>query len=310
VTVSAPRRAPDYRPVTVRTVVNRVRNMPFHWSINPYRGCTHACIYCYARVTHQYLGFEDPADFDRRILVKENAVEALRRQLADPRWRRQVIAVGTATDPYQPGEGRFRLTRALLEVLAEFGNPVSITTKSPLVVRDLDLLRRLAAGPGCSVHFSVATLDAGIWRVIEPGTPHPRRRLEALRRLREAGIRAGVLLAPVLPGLTDRRDRLEAVVAAAADAGAAWVTPLVLRLPAVARHWCLERLAEAYPALAAAYARAYDGPNAPTRYVRALERRVAGLAARYGIPGQKDAPAERCGPEQVQLPLAVNSGSC
>src|SRR5690606_1890616 len=138
---------PDYRPVPVRTVVNRVADMPFRWSLNPYRGCTHSCIYCYARPTHGYLGFDDPADFDRRILVKENAVVARRRQLSSPRWRRESIAVGTATDPYQQAEGRFGLTRALLEVMVEFGNPVSITTKSPLVLRDLDLLRRLAAGP-------------------------------------------------------------------------------------------------------------------------------------------------------------------
>lgn len=279
--------------------------MPFRWSLNPYRGCSHACIYCYARGTHEYLGFDDPADFDRQILIKENAVEALRRQLSNPRWRRDHIAIGSATDPYQPAEGRFRLTRALLEVMVEFGNPVSITTKSPLVVRDLDLLRRLAAGPGCTVHISVTTLDDEIWRVIEPGTPHPRRRLDALRQLREAGVEAGVLMAPVLPGLTDRRGRLEAVVAAAAEAGAGWVAPIVLRLPAGTRRWCLERLHESYPAVAAAYARAYGGVYAPSRYVRALEERVARLARRYGIVRrEKSSRLEHPAREQLGLALA------
>lgn len=298
-------RGPNYQPVTVRTVVNRVENMPFRWSLNPYRGCTHACIYCYARGTHEYLGFEDPADFDREVLVKENAVEALRRQLSHPRWRREEIAIGSATDPYQSAEGRFRLTRALLEVMVEFGNPVSITTKSPLVVRDLDLLRRLAAGPGCTVHLSVTTLDEEIWRVIEPGTPHPRRRLDALRQLRDAGVEAGVLMAPVLPGLTDRRGRLEAVVAAAAAAGARWVAPIVLRLPPGVRRWCLERLHESYPALAAAYARAYRGVYAPSRYVAALERRVARLAAEHGIvPERRSSRRQSSSPEQLRLALA------
>ncbi|HEX6989851.1 MAG TPA: radical SAM protein [Bacillota bacterium] len=300
-----PERRPDYQPVSVRSVVNRVDNMPFRWSLNPYRGCTHSCIYCYARPTHQYLGFDDPADFDRRIMVKENAVDALRRQLSHPRWRRERIAIGTVTDPYQPAERRFRLTRALLEVMVEFANPVSITTKSPLVVRDLDLLRRLAAGPGCSVNVSVTTLQDDIWRVIEPGTPHPQHRLKAVRILREAGIEAGVLVAPVLPGLTDRRGRLEAVIAAAARAGACWVAPIVLRLPPGVRQWCLARLQEAYPALASAYARAYTGVYAQPRYVRALERRVDRLAAAYGIVrNARSNPAGESEPEQLRLVLA------
>ncbi|HEY8450496.1 MAG TPA: radical SAM protein [Bacillota bacterium] len=293
-----------YEPIVVSKIINRVQNMPFRWSINPYRGCTHRCIYCYARPTHAYLGFDDPSQFDRHIFVKENAVTALRRQLSHPSWRREEIVIGTVTDPYQPAEAKFRLTRAVLEVLLEYRNPVSITTKSPLVCRDLDLLVALSAATACTVNFSIATLDPAVWRVIEPGAPHPRQRLRALATLRATGIRAGVLLAPVLPGLTDRGDRLEAVVRAAVDHGACFVEPLVLRLPSGVREWCLAQLASTHPHLAAAYARHYRTANAPTRYVRRIQRRVADLLERLGaaVEPRRHRQTLPLRYEQLQLP--------
>lgn len=291
--------------IQVRQAVNRVVGMPFRWSINPYRGCAHACIYCYARPTHEYAGFSDPGQFDRHILIKENLVAVLRRQLGRPGWRREWIAIGTATDPYQPVEARFGLTRAALEVLVEFRNPASVTTKSPLVLRDVDVLAELARVAGCTVLVSVGTVDEDVWRATEPQAPHPRRRLEAVAALRAAGVRAGILMAPVFPGLSDRPGQLEAVVAAAAEAGAAFVHPIPLRLPPGVREWCLQRLAAPYPELARAYARRYPhgGGSAPAAYARRLEAAVRELCARYGIgAGREEEPRERPPALQATLP--------
>lgn len=280
----------------VRQALNRVRGMPFRWSLNPYRGCAHACVYCYARPTHAHLGFDDPARFDRHILVKENLVSRLRQELSRPGWRRECVAIGTATDPYQPAEARFGLTRAVLEVMLEFRNPVTVTTKSPLVTRDADLLAELGRVAGSTVYVSVATLDEDVWRATEPHAPHPRRRLEAVARLAAAGVRAGVLMAPILPGLSDRPDLLAELVSAAAAAGAAFVHPIVLRLPPGVREWCLERLAETHPRVARAYARHYPtgGGNPPADYVRRLQRRVDALCRAAGIGAER-----RRGPQDV-----------
>jgi DNA repair photolyase len=204
-------------------------DIPFAASVNPYRGCEHGCIYCFARPTHEYLGFSAGLDFETRILVKHDAPELLRRELASPRWEPQPIAMCGVTDPYQPAERRFQITRGCLQVLAEFRNPVSIVTKNHLVTRDMELLAELASHHAASVNLSITTLDEKLQRVMEPRASTPARRLEAVRRLAAAGIPVRVLVAPVVPGLTDHE--MPAILAAAADAGASAASYIPLRLP-------------------------------------------------------------------------------
>src|SRR5215210_623836 len=177
--------------LTCRTALNRVSGMPFRWSLNPYRGCTHSCHYCYARATHPYLGLNADEDFETKIVVKTNMPEVLRQELRRRAWTGERVAIGTATDAYQPCEGRYRLTHRCLEALRDFDTPVSVVTKSTLILRDLDLLAELAQGPGATVYFTITTLHPHLWRVIEPGTPPPLKRLEVLWRLSEAGIPCG-----------------------------------------------------------------------------------------------------------------------
>lgn len=273
---------PNPRPLAVKTALNRVANMPFRWSLNPYRGCAYSCVYCYARVTHKYLGLDPGRGFETDVLAKVDVGDALARELGRPRWRGEEVAVGTATDPYQPAEARLRLTRRVLELFLRFGNPVSITTKSPIVLRDLDILRELARGPGVVVHMSVGTLDPA-WRWLEPGTAHPRYRLQAVAQLVQAGVRAGVLMAPIVPHVSDRPDQLEDVVRAAAEAGAAFVSPIVLRLPHGAREWFLRAVREHRPELAPVLAAFYRTEYAPRAYVRRMKLQVEALTSRYRI---------------------------
>jgi DNA repair photolyase len=271
----------EFLHVTAKHILNRVpagSRMPFQWTINVYRGCSHACAYCFARPTHEYLGLNIGEDFDRKIVVKINAVEKLRAELADPRWRRDAVAMGTNTDPYQRAEAKYRLTRGVLEALADHANPFSILTKSPLVTRDLDVLQRAAEAAHVTVNFSVATLDERVWRATEPGTPHPRRRIDAMRTLHAAGIRTGALMAPVLPGLSDQPEQLREVVSAINDAGGRLlgIMPLHLR-PGVREHF-LAWLAEFDPGLHRQYLRRYANSDyAPARYTDDLYRR-AGLS--------------------------------
>jgi DNA repair photolyase len=257
----------DVRSTTTKSALQRVEGMPFRWSLNPYRGCRHACLYCYARVYHSYIGFEDPGDFDRVILYKANMPDLLRQEL---RRRRRplegVVAIGTATDPYQPLEARLRLTRGLLEVLLEAGAPVTVTTKSPLVVRDLDLLQRFATYGGVRVHVTVTVLDDTLWRVLEPNTPRPAGRLTAVRRLAEAGVPVDVFLAPVVPGVGE--GEALRVLAAAREAGAHAVMVDVLRLSPVVRDWLLPRLAAFDPAAARRIERLYEGRDLPPTEAR------------------------------------------
>ncbi len=208
---------------------NESPDVGFEASINPYRGCEHGCIYCYARPTHEYLGFSAGLDFETKILVKEDAPALLRRELSSPRWKPQPLAISGVTDPYQPVERRLRLTRQCLEVLAEFRNPVVIITKNHLVTRDLDLLGELARHDAGAVYLSVTTLDASLARTMEPRTSQPARRLAAIEALAHAGIPTGVLVAPVIPGLTDHE--MPAIIAAAAQAGARFAAYVLLRLP-------------------------------------------------------------------------------
>jgi DNA repair photolyase len=216
---------------TSRSIItyNDSPDVGFDASINPYRGCEHGCIYCYARPTHEYLGFSAGLDFESRILVKEEAPELLRRQLSSPRWKPQVLAISGVTDPYQPVERRLQLTRRCLQVLAEFRNPVVIITKNHLVTRDVDLLQKLAQHEAARVFLSITTLDGSLGRVMEPRASHPTRRLAAIEALSRAGVQIGVLVAPVIPGLTDHE--LPSIIAAAVQAGARSAGYVALRLP-------------------------------------------------------------------------------
>jgi DNA repair photolyase len=258
-------------------VLNRVPNASSFagWTINAYRGCSHACTYCFARPTHEYLGLNIGEDFDRKIVVKINAVEKLRAELRDPRWTGEMVAMGTNTDPYQRAEGKYRLTRGVVQALSERGNPFSILTKSALVLRDLDLLTVAATRAPVSVNFSVGTLDERVWRATEPGTPHPRRRIEAMRQIAAAGIPTGALIAPVLPGLSDGAEQLAEVAAAVRGAGGRVLSVLPLHLrPGVREHF-MGWLADFDPALHADYERRYARRTyAPGEYIERLRRLV------------------------------------
>jgi DNA repair photolyase len=230
-------------------------------------------------------------DFATRIVVKTNMPEVLRQELGKPSWTQERVAIGTATDAYQPCEGRYRLTRRCLEALRDFATPVSIVTKSTLILRDRDLLAALAQAPGATVYFTITTLDPECWRVIEPGTPSPHKRLEALRRLSEAGIPCGVFLAPILPGITDTAESIEAVAAAAKAHGAASFGSAVLRLaPHVKEHY-FDFVAANFPDLLPRYERAYAGTNISSDYQGAIERRLARVREHYGFA--KDAMQSR-----------------
>jgi len=245
------------RAQRIITTVPEQSRLPFRHTINAYRGCSHACTYCFARPTHEYLGLGIGEDFERTLVVKINAPERVRAEVRSPRWEGDIIAMGTNTDPYQRAEGKYHLTRGIIDALANVGNPFSILTKSTLILRDLDRLVAAAARAEVRANFSIGTLDPDVWKVTEPGTPHPRQRVEAVRRLNDAGVPTGVLIAPIIPGLSDAPEQLEEVTAACLEAGAVSVSPLPLHLrPGVKEHF-LSDLATKRPELAAVLRRRY-----------------------------------------------------
>jgi DNA repair photolyase len=273
-----------------KTIINRVPGnyLPFKWSINPYRGCTHACSFCFARPTHTYLDMDAGRDFESKIVVKVNGPEVLRRQLAAKRWKGEGIAMGTNTDPYQRAEGRYRLMPSIIEALTDFRNPFSILTKGTLILRDLDLLVEAAGVTDVATAFSIGTLDDDAWKRSEPGTPHPRKRIEAVAALNAAGIPCGVLMAPILPGITDHPRQLREVVRAAIDAGATHVSPILLHLRPGVREEFMPWLAEHHPDLVARYEALYERPYAPAADRRVLGNRVSGIVRALG--GTRPAP--------------------
>ena len=279
-------RGMEFLHVNASRIVNELPNssrMPFRFTINAYRGCSHACVYCFARPTHAYLGLNSGDDFDTKLVVKVNAVERLRAELRAPRRRGDAIAMGTNTDPYQRCEARYHLTRGLIEVLTEAANPFSILTKSTLILRDIALLRAAAERTTVRANLSVATLDEAVWKATEPGTPHPRRRVEAVAKLNAAGVPCGVLIAPVLPGLSDRRDQLTEVVEACVAARAVSITALPLHLRPGVRDHFLSWLAGARPELVEDYRRRYRRAYLPGREqddVTSLVRRLVAAARR------------------------------
>ncbi|RII06843.1 Radical SAM superfamily protein [Streptomyces sp. YIM 130001] len=303
---------PEFRGVTfheirARSIVNRVpgaSRMPFEWTVNPYRGCTHACVYCFARKTHSYLDLDTGLDFDSQIVVKINAPELLRRQLAARRWSGDHIAMGTNVDCYQRAEGRYRLMPGIIAALRDHANPFSILTKGTLILRDLDLLREAAAVTEVGISVSVGFTDQALWRTVEPGTPSPQRRLDVVRTLSEHGIDCGVLMAPVIPFLGDSPAALRATVRAIAEAGAGSVTPLVLHLRPGAREWFMAWLAEHHPHLVRRYERLYaDGAYAPTWYQRRITGQVHELAEEFGIGPAARGAARRISPAPEPTPV-------
>src|SRR5712691_11298192 len=252
-------RGMTFYEVAARTIINHVpgARYGFNWTINPFRGCSHACSYCFARPTHTYLDFDAGRDFETKIVVKLNAAELLRRELRRASWKGELIAMGTNTDPYQRAEGHYKLMRGILTELNAARNPYSILTKGTLMQRDIDLLFEGASVNEVSANFSVGTVDEKAWETTEPGTPHPMKRLEVVKMLNDAGIPCGVLMAPFLPGSADRPEQLEATVKAAAEAGATHVTPLTLHLRPGVKEEFLPWLAEHHPELVSAYGKAY-----------------------------------------------------
>jgi DNA repair photolyase len=268
-------------------------------------GCAHRCTFCYVRAFERRADRASDDRYGENVRVKINVAEVLRFELARPSWAREAVSVGAATDPYQPAEGRFRLTRACIDALADSRTPFSIITRSPLVVRDIDVLKRAAQRAEVVVHFSVPTLDPVVWRTTEPGTPRPEARLAALARLVGAGIRATVLMAPILPGLSDRPEQLEAVVRAARDAGATQVTAFLLHLRPGTREHFLAHLARDWPAERARYERLFAGRAYLSGPEPALLRdEIAGLRRAYGIADRRSRPLTPP-PEPQQLELRI-----
>jgi len=281
----AHRRADEarYQEVTCRSALNPVKGMPFNWTLNPYRGCTHGCHYCFARRYQTQFGLGPDDEFSSLIFVKVNFAEVLARELDKPSWTRELAALGTATDPYQPIEGHYKLTRRALKALVAGRTPVGIVTKGPMIVRDRDVLADLSAVAECTVCVSVPTVDEDAWRSLEPGTAHPMQRLRAVRKLREAGIQAGVLMSPVVPGFTTQTSKLEATVKAIADHGAAFMGANVMYLKEGTRDHFMGFLSREFPHMVDSYQRLYAGAYAAKDYVKTVRGLIDVLRNKHQV---------------------------
>jgi len=293
----AQRRADEarYQEITCRSALNPVKGMPFNWTLNPYRGCTHGCHYCFARRYQTQFELGPGDDFSSLIFVKTNFADVLRRELDKPSWTREQVALGTATDPYQPIEGHYKLTRRALEALVAARTPVGLITKGPMIVRDKDLLAELSRVAGCTVCVSVPTVDEDAWRALEPGTAHPLQRLRAVKVLRDAGVKAGVLMMPVVPGFTTQPSKLGATIKAIADHDAAFLGANVMYLKGGTKDHFMGFLAHAFPHMVQSYGRLYAGAYAAPAYVKEVRALVEMFKARYGLAARArdaEAPAE------------------
>jgi DNA repair photolyase len=295
----------DYREEPCRSALNRVKGMMFEWSLNPYMGCVHRCTFCYVRAFERRADRPSDDRYGTSIRVKVNVAEVLRRELGRASWEGETVAVGAATDPYQPAEGKYRLTRGCIKAFAEFSNPFSLITRGPMVVRDLDVLSDAARRAKVSITFSIPTIDDEVWRKTEPSTAHPRQRLRAVKELVDAGIKVGVGMAPILPGISDKPEQLREVVKAAREAGATgvWTNLLFLR-PGTREHF-LEHLAEDWPEQLGHYLGLYEGRE----YLRSgeakpIREQVAALAREYGIEDRRHRPLDGMQHDE-QLGLAV-----
>ena len=291
-----------FMEVRAKSALNRVpaaSRVPFNWTVNPYRGCTHACVYCFARPTHEYLGLGAGRDFERQVIVKVNAPEVLRAELARPSWRGEHVALGTNTDPYQWVEGRYKLMRGIWSALRDARNPCSILTKSPLLLRDVDLLQEIAAVTDVSACLSVPTLDEKAWRATEPHTPHPRARLEAVAELNRQGIPTGILISPLMPGVNDAPHQVERIVELATEAGAVSIGGNTLFLRGAVRDIFFDWLRAQRPDLLPRYEQLYrDGAYAPPAERRRIE------ATAHAARGRLEPY-----PERLRQPLAERRGA-
>jgi DNA repair photolyase len=278
----------EYLEIECKSALNSVKGMGFKWSLNPYVGCEHRCAFCYVRAYE--LRADRPFDdrYGRTVRVKTNVAGILRHELGRRSWRKETVVIGAATDPYQPAEGKYKLTRGCLEVLRDFGNPVGLITRGPMIVRDIDVLCELSARAETSVTFSIPTLDQEVWRRTEPGTANPKQRLRALELLVSAGIKAGVAIAPILPGLSDRPDRLEAVVVAARAAGATQLWAGMLHLRDGTRQHFMAVLEQHWPELVPQYEKAYrERRYLPPALSEAPMKEVARLRAVHGVADRR-----------------------
>jgi DNA repair photolyase len=279
-----------FHEVEARSAINEVpkkSRMPFRWTINPYRGCTHACVWCFARPSHTYLDFNAREDFEREIVVKVNAPELVRKELARPSWRGDHVALGTNTDPYQWVEGRYELMRGIWEALRDYANPCSVLTKSPLLLRDLDLMKEIRERADFSAALSIPTIEEKAWRATEPHTPHPRKRIEAVAKLNAAGIPTGVLIAPLQPGINDSPQQVAEIVRLCSEAGATHIGGIGLHLRGEVKEiwfdWLRENRPDLLPRYEELYARGAYLPSAESKRLTAL----------IGSPQAGDRPRRR-----------------
>jgi DNA repair photolyase len=295
----------EYREEPCRAALNRVKGMAFKWSLNPYMGCVHRCTFCYVRAFERRADRPSDDRYGTSIRVKINVAEVLRRELARASWEHETVTIGAATDPYQPAEGRYRLTRSCIEALGEAANPLGIITRGPMIVRDVDVLAEAARHADVSVTFSIPTLDEEVWRKTEPSTAHPRQRLRALKELVDAGIKASVGMAPILPGISDDPEQMAEVVRAAREAGATGVWANVLFLRPGTREHFLEHLSDDWPELVPLYQELYAGrAYLGGEHTKPVRAQVADLARRFEIADRRKAPI-RPEPQPEQLALAV-----
>jgi DNA repair photolyase len=290
-----------YQEVACRSALNAVKGMPFDWTLNPYRGCTHGCHYCYARRYHvQQFELNADDEFASVILVKKNFVDVLARELARPSWKGEYIAVGTATDCYQPIEGHYKLTRGALAALLRARNPIGLVTKGPMIVRDRDLLLELSKVAACSVFMSVPTVDEHAWQRLEPGTAPPLQRLRAVRDLVDAGINAGVLMNPIVPGFSSSRSKLERTIKAIADHGARFVGCNVMFLEAGTRTHFMRFLEQEFPSWVPRFEKLYEKKYAPEDYRKQVQGMVRLLQQRYGLPSRGEPPEQSLTPPEPE----------
>jgi DNA repair photolyase len=295
-----------------KTALNPVKGMGFKWSLNPYMGCEHRCAFCYVRAYEKRADRPSDGQYGRAIRIKVNVAEVLRRELGRRSWRRETVVIGAATDPYQPAEGTYRLTRACLQAFADFASPAGLITRGPMIVRDIDVLASLARRAQVNITFSIPTLDDEVWRRTEPGTAHPRQRLRAVERLSAAGLRVGVGMAPILPGLSDGPDQIEAVVRAARDAGASHLWSGLLHLRDGTRQHFLDTLERYWPELLPRYLADYrTGPYLKPEKTKPVQRTVSGLVSQFGLGSDRreflaPPPAP---PEPQQLSLLAGASS-
>ena len=304
-------RGMTFYEVHAKSIINRVPDkslMPFRWTINPYRGCGHACVYCFARNSHSYLDLDTGLDFNSKIIVKVNAAELARKEMAKPRWAGEHVAMGTNVDCYQRAEGKYRLMPGIIKALSDARNPFSILTKGTLLLRDLDLIEQAAQVTSVGLNLSVGFVDAELSAAVEPGTPAPQRRLDACAQITGRGLRCGVLMGPVLPFLSDSPAQLDQTVSQIAQAGAASVSPIVLHLRPGAREWYLAWLAEQHPELVRPYRELYgNGAYAPKYYQRRIASMVSELAARYGLGRAHQADARNIAADRPARPPSTRA---